>query len=112
VSRPGHAHTTLAELGDGVYFVHRGRAILDVGEERFELDAGGLCHVEAQTPRWFGNAGDTDLVLLIVGAHEGYVGHDGRMVDPADEERRRRQAEGGPLPALTARPGTPPGRPR
>ena len=78
----------------------------------FELEAGGLCHVEARTLRWFGNAGDTDLVLLIIGAHDGYAGRDGRMVDPADEERRRRQAEGGPLPSLTARPGTPPGRPR
>jgi mannose-6-phosphate isomerase-like protein (cupin superfamily) len=149
VSASGHAHTTLDELGDGVfrkvrralgvtafgvnamvlppgaawfrhthdlqdelYFVHRGRAAFEVGDERFELEAGGLCHVEARTPRWFGNTGDTDLVLLIVGAHDGYAGRDGRMVDPADEERRRRQAEGGPLPALTARPGTPPGRPR
>jgi len=148
VTAPGHAHTTLDELGDGVfrkvrgalgvtafgvngmvlppgtawfrhthdvqdelYFVHRGRAVFEVGEDRFELGEGGVCHVEAHTPRWFGNAGDTDLVLLVVGAHDGYAGRDGRMVDPADDDRRRRVSAGGPLPALTARPGRPPDRP-
>jgi mannose-6-phosphate isomerase-like protein (cupin superfamily) len=103
-----HTH----ERQDEVYFVHRGRAVFEVGDERFELGEGGVCHVEARTPRWFGNAGDTDLVLLVVGGYDGYAGRDGRMVDPADEERRRHVAEGGPLPAVTGPPGTPPDRPR
>jgi quercetin dioxygenase-like cupin family protein len=144
-----HAHTSLADLGDGVfrkvrrelgitafganamvlppgtgwfrhfhdlqdelYFVHRGRAAFEVDGERFELGEGGICHVEARTPRWFGNAGDSDLVLLIVGAHDGYAGRDGHMVDPADDERRRAVAEGGPLPAVTPPPDRPPGQPR
>jgi quercetin dioxygenase-like cupin family protein len=100
------------DLQDELYFVHRGRAVFEVGGERFELGEGGLCHVEAHTPRWFGNAGDTDLVLLVIGAHDGYAGRDGHVVDPADEERRRAVAEGGPLPPLTAPPGRPPDRPR
>jgi uncharacterized cupin superfamily protein len=84
---------------DELYFVHRGRAVFEVGDERFQLAEGGLCHVAAQTPRWFGNAGDVDLVLLIVGGHDGYAGRDGHMVDPADEERRRRFSAGGDLPS-------------
>jgi hypothetical protein len=51
-------------------------------------------------------------VLLVIGAHDGYAGRDGNMVDPADEERRWAVAEGGPLPALIPQPGKPPDRPR
>ncbi|MGH3020393.1 MAG: hypothetical protein ACRDNR_09560, partial [Gaiellaceae bacterium] len=50
---------------------------------------GGLCHVQSTTPRRFWNVGESDLVLLIVGAKGGYVGRDGHMVDAEDEERRR-----------------------
>jgi mannose-6-phosphate isomerase-like protein (cupin superfamily) len=74
---------------DELYFVHRGRAGFDVDGETFELGPGGLCHVESTTPRRFWNAGEEDLVLLVVGGAGGYVGRDGHMVDPADEERRR-----------------------
>ena len=79
---------------DELYFVHRGRAGFDVGGEVFELGPGGLCHVESTTPRRLWNAGDDDLVLLVVGGHGGYVGRDGHMVDPRDEERRRAVAAG------------------
>ena len=79
---------------DELYFVHRGRAGFEVDGETFELHAGGLCHVESTTPRRFWNAGDDELVLLIVGGKDGYVGRDGHMVDPADEERRRAVAAG------------------
>jgi mannose-6-phosphate isomerase-like protein (cupin superfamily) len=74
---------------DELYFVHGGRAAFDVGGEIFELEPGGMCHVEAATPRRFWNAGGEDLVLLVVGGKDGYVGRDGRMVRPEDEERRR-----------------------
>jgi hypothetical protein len=40
------------------------------------------------------NAGDEDLILLVVGGKGGYVGRDGHMVDPEDEERRRVFSEG------------------
>lgn len=61
----GHRVTTIDELGDGV------------------------CHVESTTPRRFWNAGEEDLVLLVVGGKNGYVGRDGHFVHPEDEERRR-----------------------
>jgi mannose-6-phosphate isomerase-like protein (cupin superfamily) len=77
------------EKQDELYFVHRGRAGFDVGGEEFELGPGGCCHVESTTPRWFWNAGEGDLVLLVIGGKNGYVERDGQMVDPADVERRR-----------------------
>ncbi|HEX2045073.1 MAG TPA: cupin domain-containing protein [Gaiellaceae bacterium] len=79
---------------DELYFVHRGRAGFEVEGSEFELAAGGLCHVESTTPRRLWNAGDEDLVLLVVGGKDGYVGRDGHMVDPADVERRRAAAAG------------------
>ena len=85
-----HAHDEQDEL----YFVHHGRAGAEVAGERFQLDEGGLCHVEAQTRRRFWNAGDDELVLLIVGGKDGYVGRDGRLAHPEDEERRRAVANG------------------
>lgn len=74
---------------DELYFVHRGRAAFEVEGERFELEPGGVCHVDSTSPRRVWNAGDEDLVLLVVGGRGGYIGRDGHMVDPADEERRR-----------------------
>jgi mannose-6-phosphate isomerase-like protein (cupin superfamily) len=73
---------------DELYFVHSGTARVEVGDEVRELGPGGLFHVQATTPRKVSNAGEDDLVLLIVGAKGGYVGRDGQMVDPADIERR------------------------
>ncbi len=74
---------------DELYFVHRGLAGFEVEGERFELGPGGVCHVESASPRRVWNAGEETLVLLVVGGRGGYVGRDGHMVDPADEERRR-----------------------
>jgi len=80
-----HFHDTQDEL----YFVHRGRALVEVGGETRELGAGGLLHVESTTPRKVSNASDSeDLVLLVVGGKGGYVERDGHLVDPADRERR------------------------
>jgi hypothetical protein len=46
-------------------------------------------HVESTTPRKVSNASDTeDLVIIVVGGHDGYVERDGHMVDEADIERR------------------------
>jgi quercetin dioxygenase-like cupin family protein len=79
---------------DELYFVHRGRARFELGDEVHEVGAGGLVHVEAATPRRVSNAGEDDLILLIVGGKDGYVGRDGQLVDAADLERRQRLARG------------------
>ena len=76
------------DVQDELYFVHSGTARFEVGDEVRELGPGGLCHVESTTPRRVSNAGDDDLVLLVVGGKGGYVERDGQMVDPADVERR------------------------
>jgi mannose-6-phosphate isomerase-like protein (cupin superfamily) len=86
-----HFHDTQDEL----YFVHRGRALVEVGGETRELGEGGLVHVESTTPRRISNASETEeLVLLVVGGKGGYVERDGRLVDP-DRDLARRQAFGG-----------------
>src|SRR6266540_1065634 len=81
-----HYHDTQDEL----YFVHSGRARVEVDGETRELGPGGLVHVESTTPRRVSNASeDEELVILVVGGADGYVGRDGQMVDPKDIERRR-----------------------
>ena len=76
-SRP-HSH----EEQDELYFVHRGVAEFRLPNETRRLEPGGLCHVESTTPRQIVNVGDDDLVLLVVGAKDGYVGRDGQLADP------------------------------
>jgi mannose-6-phosphate isomerase-like protein (cupin superfamily) len=78
---------------DELYFVHRGKARLEVAGEVREVGPGGLCHVRSTTPRKVSNAGTDDLVLLVVGGKGGYVGRDGRLVDP-DRDLERRQSFG------------------
>jgi mannose-6-phosphate isomerase-like protein (cupin superfamily) len=73
---------------DELYFVHSGTARVEVGGEDRLVGPGGLVHVESTTPRKVSNAGDDDLVLLVVGGKDGYVERDGHMVDEADIERR------------------------
>jgi quercetin dioxygenase-like cupin family protein len=74
---------------DELYFVHAGTARVELGGEERTIGPGGLLHVESTTPRKVSNASDTDdLILLVVGAKDGYVQRDGHMVDPADIERR------------------------
>jgi mannose-6-phosphate isomerase-like protein (cupin superfamily) len=85
-----HYHDTQDEL----YFVHRGRAAIELGDETRELGEGGLLHVESTTPRRVSNASETeDLVLLVVGGKDGYVARDGHLVDP-ERDLPRRQAFG------------------
>jgi len=84
------------DLQDELYFVHSGRALFEVDGESRELGPGGLCHVASTTPRRFSNAGDEDLVVLVVGGKGGYVERDGHLVDPArDLERRASFGSGG-----------------
>jgi mannose-6-phosphate isomerase-like protein (cupin superfamily) len=77
-SRP-HFHDDQDEL----YFVHRGRARFRLPGETRDLGPGGLCHVEAATPRQIVSVGDEDLVLVVIGAKDGYVGRDGQPADPS-----------------------------
>jgi quercetin dioxygenase-like cupin family protein len=80
---------------DELYFVHRGRARVEIGDEVRELGEGGLLHVEATTPRLVSNASDSeDLVLLVVGGKDGYVERDGHLADP-ERDLPRRQGFGG-----------------
>jgi len=82
------------ERQDELYFVHRGRAAFSVEGDTFELGPGGLCHVESTTPRKVWNAGEEELVLLIVGGAGGYVGRDGQLVNPEDADRRAAAGKG------------------
>jgi mannose-6-phosphate isomerase-like protein (cupin superfamily) len=80
---------------DELYFVHRGRAHVEVGDEVRELGEGGLLHVESTTPRLVSNASDSEnLVLLVVGGKGGYVERDGHLVD-VEHDLPRRQSFGG-----------------
>jgi mannose-6-phosphate isomerase-like protein (cupin superfamily) len=62
-----HYHDTQDEL----YFVHSGTARFEVGDEVRDLGPGSLVHVESTTPRKFSNAGDDDLVVLVIGGKDG-----------------------------------------
>ena len=84
-----HYHDTQDEL----YFVHSGTALFEVEGEARELGPGSLVHVESTTPRKFSNAGDDDLVVLVVGGKDGYVERDGHLVD-MERDLPRRQAFG------------------
>ena len=77
---------------DELYFVHRGRARVEVGGETCELGEGGLLHVDSTTPRRVSNASDSEeLVLLVVGGKDGYVERDRHLVDPERDLERRRE---------------------
>jgi mannose-6-phosphate isomerase-like protein (cupin superfamily) len=79
---------------DELYFVHKGRARVEIGDEVRELGEGGLLHVESTTRRLLSNASDSeDLVLLVVGGKDGYVERDGHLVD-VERDLPRRQAFG------------------
>lgn len=79
-----HYHDTQDEL----YFVHRGRVLVEVEGEARELGEGGLFHVESTTPRKISNPFDEDAVVIAVGASGGYVERDGHMVNDEDVARR------------------------
>jgi mannose-6-phosphate isomerase-like protein (cupin superfamily) len=82
-----HFHDTQDEL----YFVHAGRARVEVEGEVRELGPGGLLHVESTTARKLSNASDSeDLVVLVVGGKGGYVERDGHLLDPERDLERRK----------------------
>ena len=85
-----HYHDTQDEL----YLVHRGTARFTVDGDDHIVEAGGLVHVESETPRVVSNAGEDDLYLLVVGGKGGYVERDGHLVNPEDLAKRQRMSEG------------------
>jgi mannose-6-phosphate isomerase-like protein (cupin superfamily) len=70
-----HYHDQQQEL----YFVHRGRVVIELGEAVHELGPGGMARVDAPTVRRIRNVGDEDAVYVVVGGKGGYVGRDGRL---------------------------------
>jgi mannose-6-phosphate isomerase-like protein (cupin superfamily) len=85
----GFAH--FHETQDELYFVHAGRARVEVEGEVRELGPGGLLHVESTTPRKLSNASESeDLVVLVVGGKGGYVERDGHLLDPERDLERRK----------------------
>ena len=85
---PEHYH----DLQDELYFVHSGRAKLEVGGDEHEVGAGGIFHVRSTTPRRITNLADEPLVLLVVGGKDGYVERDGHVM--SDEDLALRQGLG------------------
>ncbi len=80
---------------DELYFVHSGTARFEAEGEVRELGPGGLFHVESTTHRKWGNASETeDLVVVVIGGKDGYVGRDGQLVDLADLPRRQALGRG------------------
>jgi mannose-6-phosphate isomerase-like protein (cupin superfamily) len=68
-----HYHEQQEEL----YFVHRGRIEITLGDDAFELGPGGLARVDASTIRKIKTLGDEPAVYLVTGGKDGYVGRDG-----------------------------------
>ena len=62
------------------YFVHRGLLEFEFGDgSKIRLGPGGVVRVDAPTQRKMRNVGDEDVVYVIAGGKDGYVGRDGRM---------------------------------
>lgn len=84
------------DIQDELYFVHQGTALFEIGDasqyemESVTLSAGGLVHVPSTVHRRVSNAGEGDLVVIVVGGKDGYVNRDGQLVDINDLEARRR----------------------
>ena len=78
-----HYHDTQDEL----YFVHRGRVLVEVEDETRELGEGGLFHCEATTPRKVSNPFDEEAIVFVIGGKDGYVPRDGHALDEEEAAR-------------------------
>jgi uncharacterized cupin superfamily protein len=73
-----HIHDEQEEL----YFVHSGRLVISLDGTEHELAAGGLARVAPATVRGFRNPSETeDVVYVIVGGKDGYVGRDAHVAE-------------------------------
>ena len=79
-----HFHDEQQEL----YFVHRGEMEMELGDgNKHRIGEGGAARVDAATVRKIRNTSDSeDLVYVVIGGKDGYVGRDGRL--PEGETRR------------------------
>lgn len=74
-----HFHDEQEEL----YFVHRGTLVIGFGDgTEHELSEGGAARVDAATVRRTRNPSETeDVVYLVVGGKDGYIGRDAHEPD-------------------------------
>jgi mannose-6-phosphate isomerase-like protein (cupin superfamily) len=74
-----HFHDEQEEL----YFVHRGTLVMGFGDgTEHEIAEGGAARVDAATVRSTRNPSETeDVVYLVVGGKDGYVGRDAHEPD-------------------------------
>jgi mannose-6-phosphate isomerase-like protein (cupin superfamily) len=80
-----HMHERQQEL----YFIHSGNVEIEFGDgSRHSLGPGGLARVDAPTPRLIRNRGPEEAVYVVIGAHGGYVGRDGKQPDGEDGRAR------------------------
>jgi mannose-6-phosphate isomerase-like protein (cupin superfamily) len=65
------------------YFVHQGEIEFSFGDGTMHvLGAGGIVRVDAPTHRSLRNSGSGDAIVVVAGGLDGYVGRDGRAVEP------------------------------
>jgi len=76
-----HAHEEQEEL----YFVHSGEVEIEFGDgTSHHLGPGGLARVDPATPRRLRNVGAGEATYLCAGGKDGYVGRDGKPVEPSE----------------------------
>jgi mannose-6-phosphate isomerase-like protein (cupin superfamily) len=80
-----HLHEEQEEL----YFVHRGTLVMTFGDgSEHEISEGGAARVDASTVRRTKNPSDTeDVVYLVAGGKDGYVGRDGKLPEGENNPR-------------------------
>ena len=77
----------LHEEQEETYFVHRGRLEFEFGDgSKHVLGPGGVARVDASTVRRTRNVGDEDVIYVVAGGKDGYVGRDGKL--PPGESAR------------------------
>jgi mannose-6-phosphate isomerase-like protein (cupin superfamily) len=80
VMPPGYkSGTHFHDEQEEIYFVHRGRLAMQLGDERVELGEGDFARVDAATIRSTENIGEGDLIYVVMGGKGGYIGRDGRL---------------------------------
>jgi quercetin dioxygenase-like cupin family protein len=79
-----HFHDEQQEL----YFVHRGEMEMELGDgAKHTIGEGGAARIDPSTVRKVRNPSDSeDLVYVVIGGKDGYVGRDGRQ--PEGETHR------------------------
>jgi mannose-6-phosphate isomerase-like protein (cupin superfamily) len=76
------------DVQEETYFVHRGRLEFEFGDGRkLVVGPGGFVRVDAATHRKVRNVGDEDVVYVVVGGKDGYVGREAHV--PEGDSRIR-----------------------